>query len=536
MTASVFSDPVSRVFDAYTGAPVDGARITLVHAGSGQPASPLDDDGISAFPATIDSGANGIPGAYRYPVVPSGRYRLIIQPPPGYAAPSRQTEGDLQALEGAPWFITGASYAGAFDIDTPVLRADIPIDPAAGTLFIDKQTTAASASVGDFIEFHVTLTHTGGLDAARDIEIIDDLPIGLRYAPGSARLMPEGVVTEPSFSDDGRRMVVRIDELPPDESVTLRYVTAVVPGSRDRELENAAFARTQTDISNTSTATVRLMDELFTDTAFLAGRVFLDSCDAAVAGPTQGLPGARIYLEDGRFAVTDENGRYHFEGLRPGMHTAQIDTESIPEFVDLLPCDIDQRYAGSAVSRFVDLSPGALGRVDFFARIRPPPRGNVDISLRQTVTGDSFEYTADLSAAATLELDKAELMVMLPDGIHYIARQRATCRWRGARSRRLCAGIDDSRSKGSTRAARRCASPRSPSLSSTANWIPKLYCASSHSASADRHRLSRPRRRSVRQRSLVATMCCSSGSTRCQPSCENRISRPSIASPPSGAA
>jgi uncharacterized repeat protein (TIGR01451 family) len=421
VTASVLSDPVSRVFNALTGAPVDGARVILVNAATGAPASPLDDDGISAFPATLESGLDGIPGAYRFPVVPPGRYRLLIEPPPGYAAPSQQPEGALQGLDGAPWIISGASYADEFIVDTPLLRADIPVDPAAGTLFVDKRAMTESASVGDFIEFVVTVTHSGGLAAASDIEIVDDLPAGLRYAAGSARLLPEGAAIEPYISDDGRQMVFDLGELPVEASTTLRYVAAVVPGNRGRELENAAFARSGSDVSNTSTAVVRLTDELFTDRSFLAGRVLLASCDAEDPADSQGLAGARVYLEDGRFAVTDESGRYHFEGLRPGMHTAQLDLGSIPDFVELLPCDSDQRFAGSSFSRFVDLSPGALGRVDFYARIKPPPRGDAEIALQQTVVDDEFVYTARLSASVVLEPDKAELMVMLPDGVEYIS-------------------------------------------------------------------------------------------------------------------
>ena len=417
----MLADPVSRVFNAFTGAPVDGAQITLIDATTGLPARPIDDDGVSSFPATISSGASGSPGEYRFPVVPPGRYRLLIEPPPGFAAPSQQAEGDLQGLDGAPWFITTASYSDIFDLGTSVLRADIPIDPAAGTLFIDKRATTESAAVGDFVEFHVTVTHSGGLATARDIDIVDELPAGLKYVTGSARVLSSGAAIEPTLSASGRQLVFALGELEADTSTTVRYVTAVVPGNREREIENAAFARSGNDVSNVSTAVIQLVDEFFTDTAFLAGRVILGSCELNADEQFEGLAGVRVYLEDGRFAVTDESGRYHFEGLRPGMHSAQVDLESIPEFVELLPCDNDRRFARTAMSRFVDLSPGALGRADFYARIRPPPRGDIDIGLQQSVTEDRFAYTVELSADEELELSAAELMIMLPDGVDYTA-------------------------------------------------------------------------------------------------------------------
>ena len=32
-----------------------------------------------------------------------------------------------------------------------------------------------------------------------------------------------------------------------------------------------------------------------------------------------GIAGVRVILQDGSYTVTDEDGRYHFEGVRPGL-------------------------------------------------------------------------------------------------------------------------------------------------------------------------------------------------------------------------
>ena len=89
-TASVgLFDPIGTVFDSSTGLPVDGVTISIVDA-AGQPAQVFGDDGVG-YPATVVSGGfvlddNGRrydfpPGGYRFPLMNTGSYRLIIQPP-----------------------------------------------------------------------------------------------------------------------------------------------------------------------------------------------------------------------------------------------------------------------------------------------------------------------------------------------------------------------------------------------------------------------------------------------------------------------
>jgi hypothetical protein len=93
-------DPLGVVFDSRTGLPVNGARVRLIDAVTGQPAKILGDDGRSSYPAEVTSGAQATdaggtvysfaPGGYRFPLVAPGSYRVEITPPSGYAFPSTQ--------------------------------------------------------------------------------------------------------------------------------------------------------------------------------------------------------------------------------------------------------------------------------------------------------------------------------------------------------------------------------------------------------------------------------------------------------------
>ena len=80
-----------------------------------------------------------------------------------------------------------------------------------------------------------------------------------------------------------------------------------------------------------------------------------------------GIAGVRVYLEDGRYAVTDEEGKYHFDDVMPGSHVVQIDAVTIPDTHRALECADRVRNAGRAYSQFVDVRGGALWRSDFRA-------------------------------------------------------------------------------------------------------------------------------------------------------------------------
>ena len=104
-TISFLVDPFGIVFDSGDGAPVPGSRVTIIDTATGQPARVFGDDGVSAYPSSVitgqsvtDSGGtvyNFPPGDYRFPFVAPGTYRLVVQPPAPFTAPSAASPGDL---------------------------------------------------------------------------------------------------------------------------------------------------------------------------------------------------------------------------------------------------------------------------------------------------------------------------------------------------------------------------------------------------------------------------------------------------------
>ena len=376
-TNSVLVDPAGYVFDSASGALINGARITLLDAND-QPATVFGDDGVSRYPSSVVSGGTATDasgrsytfaqGNYRFPYVALGTYHLKIAPPTPYVAPSTKTPAELAAVkdpQGASFLINDGSFGRAFTLTTPdPFSVDIPLDRVGDTsLVLTKVAAVREASPGDFVQYRITLANRGR-DAALRVHLTDILPPGLRYERGSTR-----GADEPAVSRDGRRLDFTVPAVAGGATLDMRYVVTVAPGAPAGEAVNRVLASGNAGTtSNAAAAAVRITPLLFTDGFTLIGRVTEGGCGDPDRG-RKGIPGIRLLLEDGTYVATDRDGYYHVEGIRPGRHVVQIDTNSIPASYQPVACDSDTRTAGSAISRFVEAEGGLLKRVDF--QLRP---------------------------------------------------------------------------------------------------------------------------------------------------------------------
>lgn len=379
-TASILVDPAGYMFDSTTGALVNGATVTLLDAAN-QPATVYGDDGVSRYPSTIVSGTSAVDasgriypfaqGNFRFPFVALGSYHLQVTPPGSYTAPSARTPAELAALKdprGHPFLVNDASYGKPFAIATrEPFYADIPLDRTGTTsLLLTKTASVREASPGDFVQYRVTLANRG-TDIARNVHLTDILPVGIRYERGSAR-----GASEPIVSSDGRNLDFTVASVAAGGTVDVKYVVTIAPGAPVGDAVNRVLASGNGGAtSNEAAAAVRITPLLFTDGFTLIGRITAGGCGDPDRG-RKGIGGVRLLLEDGTFVVTDRDGYYHVEGIRPGRHVVQLDAGTIPASYEPVACDSDTRTAGSAISRFVEADGGLLKRVDF--QLRPTGR------------------------------------------------------------------------------------------------------------------------------------------------------------------
>lgn len=373
-------DPFGIVFDSSNGAPVNGATVTLIDAATGAPAQVVCDDGVTAHPASVVSGAPStacgstitLPaGGYRFPLAASGSYRLQITPPAGFGFPSSVANAALQTLPGAPFVVVAGSRGEPFMLNPgPAVQIDVPLDPAAGSLEIAKASLKAVVGIGDLVPYTLVIRNPSSLGPVNSARIADRLPAGFRYRRGSARL-DGAAMADPVISADGRTLTFSIGAVRAGGSVALRYVVDVTAGAQTGAAENTAQAVAPVT-SNVARSTVVVREDLLRSRAIIVGRVSVGDCRPELRSDQPGLPNARIVLEDGRYALTDSEGRWHFDDVRPGTHVVQLDLDSLPQGYEAQKCEDNTRFSGRTFSQFVNVRGGSLWRVDYVVRKTGP--------------------------------------------------------------------------------------------------------------------------------------------------------------------
>jgi uncharacterized repeat protein (TIGR01451 family) len=369
-------DPFGVVFDSSNGNPIDGVTVTLVNVVTGSPAAVFCDDGVTPHPGTVVTGSTfsacggdiTLPaGSYRFPRVAPDTYRLQITAPAGYAFPSTVADARLQTLPGAPFALVVGSRGENFIVNPgPSLEIDVPLDPSAGSLQIVKVAGKSLVAIGDFVPYTLTIRNTNTGGPVANVRISDRLPQGFRYRKGSARLNGKKIA-DPNISSDGRTLVFSVGGIVASAEVSLRYVAEVAAGAKLGNAENTASAVAPLT-SNTGRASVFVREELFRNKAILIGRVIVGSCDGTVMNDQVGLSNARIVLEDGRYVLTDQEGRWHMDNVRPGTHVVQLDLDSLSGDYEVVACEQNTRFAGRAYSQFVNVKGGTLWRADFHVK------------------------------------------------------------------------------------------------------------------------------------------------------------------------
>ncbi len=421
-------DPYGEVFDSSTGDPIDGAEVTIINTSTGLPATVYGNDGVSSYPATVTSGGSATdsgggvydfpPGQYRFPYLLPGNYRLQVVPPGGYRAPSTVPTTQLQSLPGAPYAIVPGSRSENFNLPTgPAMRVDLPLDPTLEGLFVQKSASKTEVEVGEFVQYRVQVDNEAESAHASNVTLVDTLPVGFRFEPDSARL-GDGTPIAPSISEDGRELTFSLGDMAPGSDISVQYVTGVIPIAKPGDAVNTALARAASGaVSNLAEALVRVREDGLAEHVVIVGRVMIDSCEDAINAPHLGVPDIRLYMEDGTYVVTDENGLFHFEGVRPGTHLVQMDEETLPEGYEAVTCNDESVFADQPLSQFVDAQRGAIWRTDFRLQRK---QSELTQRLRTSRTRDGLEHRVKLRVGS-IPVTKPNLIVSLPKGSSLLA-------------------------------------------------------------------------------------------------------------------
>lgn len=242
-----------------------------------------------------------------------------------------------------------------------------PVILSAGQadLEIIKTGDRAAAEPGDTIIYRVSIRNAGNV-TARNIQLIDRLPLGLNFVGRSIRGTIGDRTVEVSVDGGGNSRVVTIRtpaELSPGQTLVVSYGTEVTPDAVRGTGRNLAQAQAGNLRSNQASYLVRIRSGIISNCGTLIGRVFVDkNFDGEQQRNEPGVPNAVIYMDDGNRIVTDANGLYSLANVLSGYRSATLDLTSLPGYA-LAP----NRYfiERNSQSRMVRLAPGSMARVNF---------------------------------------------------------------------------------------------------------------------------------------------------------------------------
>lgn len=330
----------------------------------------------------------------------------------------------------------GASVVNTFTVSSSEIPAPVPSNPIKNPVFDDtnltlvKSSTPALVSFGQEITYTFTVTNKSTAANLTLIEVTDNLPKGLVYVEGSSTL--DGASITPTVT--GRQYVWRIPGLAAGQVAEVRFRALVTPDA-GTEIRNSAIASgispggvPTNPTPPSTTVTIITPESIFgRSTADIVGYVFLDRNRDGIynKGSDVPYPNARVILANGRIALTDLEGRYHFGNIMEGTVAVRLDPNSVVPQNLSVPQD-----AGLSGSRLVyvrnltsidfPLAPdgGDIAVIrDTTLRVRGGlPEAQSSFAVRKQVftTEETGVYRVQLILSASADLPGFELTDPLP--------------------------------------------------------------------------------------------------------------------------
>jgi uncharacterized repeat protein (TIGR01451 family) len=408
-------DPSGIVYDASSGAAVAGAKVTItaLNATTRAPLSAAQFNPSTGFVGGVSSWITGTDGFYQFLLTFSGQTQcalapggaclleFTVTPPGGYQPfsvstalfPPSASTGNCVAF--APNCLDASTGVGLLDssgisaslppISTSskyylrVLLSNAPRDVinnnfplvnsavAASNLLVQKKANHTDVDVGDFVDYTVTVANNTVINAAPTI-VTDRLPAGFKYIAGTTRFTPAGSTTAVAAPDPaggaGPILGFNVGTIAAGASITLTYRIKLSINAPQGDGKNYASAAAPGLSSNTAIAVVKVHGGVFDDKGYIVGTVFMDCNRDRVQGEREpGIPGVRLFMEDGTMVVTDSEGKYSLYGITPRTHVMKIDEITLPKGAEMEA--LNNRNAGVGTSRFVDVTNGEMARADF---------------------------------------------------------------------------------------------------------------------------------------------------------------------------
>ncbi len=235
-----------------------------------------------------------------------------------------------------------------------------------GLLLVEKSSDKTQAEVGDSVQYRIQVRNPG-TGVVVNVTLDDALPLGFKLVPGTVLIGRDAAV--PTKSPDpqgtpGPALTWTLGNIGPGEIIEIDYRVRIAAGAERGDGTNRAQAFGLGVASPVAIARVRISGGAFATDACVVGKIYVDCNGNRVQDAGEpGIPGVRLYFEDGTNLTSDENGNYSLCGQRPVTHVLKVDQTTLPAGSRLVV--LSSRNAGDGDSVFVDLREGELHRADF---------------------------------------------------------------------------------------------------------------------------------------------------------------------------
>ena len=238
-------------------------------------------------------------------------------------------------------------------IPNPVQSPQVSNPVYGGSLVFSKTSTPAEVSVGDLVTYTFLVRNPSTVATMRMVEITDNMPSGLEYIPGSSQFNGAPIAdpvrvapTDSTPAGTSAVLVWTLPELGPGAQHEVTFNARVLPSVVGTRVQNTAIARAissnNADVPPISaSATNRIKPLIFAPIADIVGYVFQDINRDGVYQQGSDVPvqNARVLLSNGRIALTDAQGRYHFGSVSEGFTAVRLDPSSVPQAALTVPQD-----------------------------------------------------------------------------------------------------------------------------------------------------------------------------------------------------
>jgi len=401
-------DPAGVVYDSVTRRPVAGVKVEILD----ETGNPVRNECLST--ATPNGPVTGADGRYELLLSTNSNcqtsaaklFSLRVTNPVGYkpgfsaAIPPQSNSyapnlgGSIEYIQvqnSAPQGSESTIYYEKFMFVISNLAAQasngvgqnhLPIDPLLvsdqALLTLSKIGSTSTAEIGDSVLYTLSLTYSNKVGTATENNVVvtDTLPRGFKYIPnsvvvvhGASRTAGDQMV---GYTGIGPVLTFHVGALTSSagsaDNVTITYRVRVGVGSQSGDGINRAVANSANGrASNEARYQVKVSDGIFSSTSCVAGKVYIDCNGNRIQDQDDenemGIPGVRLYMEDGTYLISDNKGKYSICGLKATTHVFKIDQITLPKNAVLAASS--NRNASNPDSLFTDLKFGELHRADF---------------------------------------------------------------------------------------------------------------------------------------------------------------------------